>query len=111
MSDTPVVGPTVSEAGEGRFVVTGELTFATAREARQAGILALESSRSERIVVDCTGVTRADSAGLAVLLDWLAWGRRKSRAVSLTNLPESLIAIARISEVDELLRPAAASAG
>jgi phospholipid transport system transporter-binding protein len=61
--------------------------------------------------VDCAGVTRADSAGLAVLLDWLAWGRRKSRALSLTNLPESLIAIARISEVDELLQPAAASAG
>ena len=105
------MGPTISEAGEGRLVVTGELTFATAREARHVGLLALESSRAERIVVDCSGVTRADSAGLAVLLDWLAWGRRKSRAVSLTNLPESLVAIARISEVDELLQPAAASAG
>lgn len=107
MSDTSITGstkaPTISEAGEGRFVVTGELTFATAREARHIGLLALESSRAERIVVDCAGVTRGDSAGLAVLLDWLAWGRRKSRAVSLTNLPESLVAIARISEVDELL--------
>jgi phospholipid transport system transporter-binding protein len=54
-------------------------------------------------VVDCAGVTKADSAGLAVLLDWLAWGRRKSRAVSLENLPPSLIAIARISEVDGLI--------
>jgi phospholipid transport system transporter-binding protein len=99
--------PTISEAGDGRVVITGELTFATAREARHAGLLVLESSRSERLVVDCSGVTRADSAGLAVLLDWLAWGRRKSRAVSLTNLPESLVAIARISEVDALLQPAA----
>jgi phospholipid transport system transporter-binding protein len=98
--------PTISDDGEGRFVVAGELTFATARAAREAGIVALESSRAERIVVDCAGVTRADSAGLAVLLDWLAWGRRKSRAVSLTNLPESLVAIARISEVDELLTAA-----
>ena len=106
MSNTSVKGPTISEAGEGRFVVTGELTFATAREARESGILALERSRAERIVVDCAGVTRADSAGLAVLLDWLAWGRRKSRAVSLTNLPESLVAIARISEVDGLLTAA-----
>ena len=103
----PVVVPTVSEAGEGRFVVTGELTFATARDARVVGMLALEGSRAERIVVDCSGVTRADSAGLAVLLDWLAWGRRKSRAVLLTNLPESLVAIARISEVESLLQPAA----
>lgn len=99
--------PTISETGDGRVVITGELTFATAREARQIGLLVLESSRAERIVVDCAGVTRADSAGLAVLLDWLAWARRKSRVVTLENLPASLVAIARISEVDSLLQPAA----
>ena len=93
----------ISEATSGRVTVTGELTFASAREARQLGLLVLEGSRADRIVVDCAGVTRADSAGLAVLLDWLAWGRRKSRPVSLENLPPSLVAIARISEVDGLL--------
>jgi phospholipid transport system transporter-binding protein len=93
----------ISEPSVGRVIVTGELTFGTAREARQLGVLVLESSRAERIVVDCAAVTRADSAGLAVLLDWLAWGRRHSRTVGLENLPASLIAIARISEVDGLL--------
>jgi phospholipid transport system transporter-binding protein len=96
----------ISEPTSGRVVVTGELTFGTAREARQVGILVLESSRAERIVVDCAAVTRADSAGLAVLLDWLAWGRRRSRLLSLQNLPASLVAIARISEVDGLLTAA-----
>jgi phospholipid transport system transporter-binding protein len=93
----------ISEPTSGRVVVTGELTFGSAREARQLGILVLESSRAQHIVVDCAAVTRADSAGLAVLLDWLAWGRRRSRPVSLQNLPASLVAIARISEVDGLL--------
>ena len=93
----------ISEATPGRVSVTGELTFASAREARQLGILVLEGSRAERIVIDCTSVTRADSAGLAVLLDWLAWGRKRARAVSLVNLPPALVAIARISDVDELL--------
>jgi len=93
----------ISETGAGRIVVTGELTFATAREARHIGLLVFESSPAQRLVVDCSGVTRADSAGLAVLLDWLAWGRRKSRTVSFENLPASLVAIARISEVDGLL--------
>jgi phospholipid transport system transporter-binding protein len=96
----------ISEPSPGRVVVAGELTFASAREARQLGILVLESSRADRIVVDCSALTRADSAGLAVLLDWLAWGRRQSRPLSLTNLPESLVAIARISEVDTLLTAA-----
>jgi phospholipid transport system transporter-binding protein len=93
----------VTEPAAGRIVVTGELTFASARDARQLGVLVLESSRAQSLVIDCSGVTRADSAGLAVLLDWLAWGRRKSRTVTLENLPPSLVAIARISEVDSLL--------
>lgn len=96
----------ISEPTSGRVVVSGELTFGSAREARQIGILVLESSRAERIVVDCSAVSRSDSAGLAVLLDWLAWGRRRSKPLSLQNLPASLIAIARISEVDGLLTAA-----
>lgn len=96
----------ISEPSPGRVTVTGELTFATARDARQLGVLVLESSSAARLVIDCSAVTRADSAGLAVLLDWLAWGRRKSRPVTLEKLPASLVAIARISEVDELLTAA-----
>jgi phospholipid transport system transporter-binding protein len=87
----------IGEATPGRVTVTGELTFASARDARQIGVLVLECARAERIAIDCGGVTRADSAGLAVLLDWLAWGRRKSRVVTLENLPAALVAIARIS--------------
>lgn len=96
-------GVQIGENPTGRIVVNGDLTFATAREARQLGLLVLEGTRAERIVVDCAGVVRADSAGLAVLLDWLAWGRRRSRVLSLENLPASLVAIARISEVDGVL--------
>jgi phospholipid transport system transporter-binding protein len=97
------VGVEISEPTPGRIVVTGELTFATARDARHVGTLVLEGARAPDLVIDCAGVTRADSAGLAVLLDWLAWGRRKSRPVRLENLPASLVAIAKISEVDGLL--------
>jgi phospholipid transport system transporter-binding protein len=93
----------ISESAPGRITVTGELTFATAREARQLGLLVLESTRAETIVIECGAVPRADSAGLAVLLDWLSWSRRKSRKLTFENLPASLVAIARISEVDELL--------
>jgi phospholipid transport system transporter-binding protein len=96
----------VTEPGPGRIVVAGELTFASARDARQQGVMVFETSDAPRLVIDCAAVTRADSAGLAVLLDWMAWGRRRSRPVTLVNLPPSLVAIARISEVDGLLAAA-----
>jgi phospholipid transport system transporter-binding protein len=97
------VNVAISEPTQGRIVVTGELTFATARDARQIGTLVLESTRATTLVIDCAGVVRADSAGLAVLLDWLAWARRKSKPLRLENLPAPLVAIAKISEVDGLL--------
>jgi phospholipid transport system transporter-binding protein len=97
----------ISEPAPGRVVVKGELTFATARDARQLGTLVLEGSSAPDLVIDCAGVVRADSAGLAVLLDWLAWARRKSRRVRFENLPASLVAIARISEVDDLIAASA----
>jgi len=93
----------ITESAPGRIAVKGVLTFATARQAREVGTLVLEASRVNPIVVDCSAVSRADSAGLAVLLDWLAWGRRHSRVVKLENLPAALVAIAKISEVDGLL--------
>jgi phospholipid transport system transporter-binding protein len=106
LSAKPEVRVVISEPAAGRIVVTGELTFASARDARQLGLLVLEGSTARALAIDCSGVTRADSAGLAVLLDWLAWGRRKSRKVTLENLPASLVAIAKISEIDGLLQAA-----
>ena len=97
-------GVSVSGTGNGRITVTGDLTFVTAREAREAGLRSLDAAGDGQIVIDCAGVTRADSAGLAVLLEWLAWARRHARTLSYQNLPESLLAVARISEVDELLK-------
>ena len=54
--------------------------------------------------VDCSGITASDSAGLTVLLDWLAMAKRDGRSLRFVNLPKSLISIAKISEVDELLQ-------
>lgn len=93
----------IAEPTTGRVVVAGELSFATAREAREAGLRALEACSAPAVLMDLGGVTRADSAGLAVLLEWLAWGRRKNRQVALENVPQPLLAIARISELDGLL--------
>jgi phospholipid transport system transporter-binding protein len=48
-------------------------------------------------------VTEADSAGLAMLVDWLAWARGAGRSLELVGTPQRLRALAAISEVDDLL--------
>jgi phospholipid transport system transporter-binding protein len=93
----------LQESSPGKFVARGPLTFATARLARQSGLAAFAAAGSRQIEVDCSGITSSDSAGMAVLLDWLAFAKRTGRSLHFTNLPEQVQAIARITDVLELL--------
>ena len=86
-----------------RAEVRGPLVFATARRAREAGLAALRAGASA-LVIDCGALGQTDSAGLAVLLDWLAETRRAGRRLSFEHLPENLLRLARISAVDALLQ-------
>jgi phospholipid transport system transporter-binding protein len=85
----------------GRFKLVGHLGFGTA-----AGLLK-ESSRSfaddNAVAIDLSEVTDVDSAGLALLLEWLSWAQRESRQLQFENIPDKLLAIARISEVEDIL--------
>jgi phospholipid transport system transporter-binding protein len=93
----------VVESAPDRYAVHGALTFGTARRALDVGLHAFASARGP-FEVDLSGVSASDSAGLAVLIEWLAWARRNGREIRLANVPEALCAIARICEVEELLR-------
>ncbi|MGH8220068.1 MAG: STAS domain-containing protein [Steroidobacteraceae bacterium] len=95
----------IENTGANQYAVSGPLTFATARGALASGIAAFASASgsSGPIEVDCGGVGASDSAGLAVLIGWLAWARRSGRELNYTHVPETICAIARISEVESLL--------
>ena len=87
----------------GRFAARGVLTFASARGAWEEGLAALRADTSRTIEVECAGVTCADSAGLAVLLDWLGAAKRGGRSITYRYLPHSLRSLAAISDLEKLL--------
>lgn len=91
------------EATPGRIAVNGPLTFVTASQAREAGLEAIASANAEELQVDCTAVKESDSAGLVVLLDWLATAQRRGISLRFVNLPSRLLAIAQISEIGSML--------
>jgi phospholipid transport system transporter-binding protein len=107
VNDAATSGPAFEfgPSGPGAFAVRGAMTFATAARLHAAGLAAFGASQEPRLVLDCAGVGNADSAGLAVLVDWLAWARGAGRDLQLRNVPGKLVEIARISELDELLVP------
>lgn len=94
----------ITAGADGRAHVRGALTFAIARKARSEGLEKFRGCGARSCEVDCSAITRSDSAGLSVLLDWLGLAKRDGRSLRYVNLPQELLAIARISEVDELLQ-------
>jgi phospholipid transport system transporter-binding protein len=92
--------------GGGRYQLGGVLGFSTATQVLEHGRALFDGEQS--IEVDLRGVTQADSGGLAVLLEWLHLARHEGRQVTFANVPESIRAVARISEVEDLLTPPAA---
>ena len=93
---------TLRDAGGGRYLLAGAVTMATVTALRAAGLRAFAHSKGA-IEVDLSGVGRADSGALALLIDWLAWARSARRALKYTAPPATLLALARLSDVEPLL--------
>ena len=53
--------------------------------------------------LDLSGVTEADSAGLALLLEWQAGRPGGGASLPMRNAPASLLSLARLCEADGLL--------
>jgi phospholipid transport system transporter-binding protein len=100
--------PQVVIAAPGRIVVSSPLTFATARRVCEVGLRRISRDGSPLIVVDLAGVLNADSAGLAVLIEWRRRAWLQGQRLNFTNLPAQVTAIAKLSEVSELLEDVAA---
>ncbi len=88
--------------GAGRFRLSGVATLNTVAALRSAGLQAFAASK-DAITLDLAALTRVDSAGLALLIDWLAWARSSSRELRFVALPDSLRALARLSDVEPFL--------
>lgn len=91
----------LQDLGEGRFKLSGEMSFDTAERILRASEEPFE--HHTRIEVDLSGIRTADSAGLALLLEWITWANHTVREIRFTDMPERIIAIAKTTEVDPLL--------
>jgi phospholipid transport system transporter-binding protein len=92
----------LNDLGEGRFALAGEMTFETAERILVASEEPFE--QHTRIEMDLSGVTKADSAGLALLLEWITWANHTVREIRFLSMPERVLAIARTTEVEQLLK-------
>jgi len=91
----------LQDQGEGRFALSGDMSFETANQI-------LKSSESlfrqhAALEIDLSGVGKADSAGLALMLEWKAQAGQCGASIQFIGIPKSLLAVARTSEVSDLI--------
>ncbi len=91
----------LEDIGEGRFRLVGDMSFGTAESILRRSEDLFEDYT--RIEVDLSGVEKADSAGLALLLEWTTWAIQTVREIRFVDMPERVVAIARVTEVENLL--------
>ena len=84
-----------------RWMLSGEIDFDTV-----PSLLAHPGAnmvRDRHVQVDLAEVTRVDSAGLAMMVEWLREAQDKGLGISFNNVPEQLQSMARICGLEDIL--------
>lgn len=88
------------EGGEVR--ISGELSFTTV-PALWRDADAIFSAGGDEVCFDLQAVDRTDSAGLALLIEWVRAAAEQGMGIRFRNIPAQLLDIARVSGVEALL--------
>ena len=89
----------LTEQAPGHFTVEGNLTFASIDQQSMHSFKFLKGMDS--ICIDLSQVGMTDSAGLALMIEWIKQSRMSRVKLSFKNIPPQLLALAKLSGFDE----------
>ena len=92
----------LKDLGEGRFALAGAMTFDTAGQLLRISERLFDEHT--RIEMDLSEVMATDSAGLALMLEWITWANHAVKEIRFTGTPDKITAIAKTTEVESLLK-------
>lgn len=87
---------------EGRWLLQGDIDFSSAPALLEAGCRLIEQAHP-RCQFDLSAVESLNTAALSLLLSWRRHADQASTELEFFNLPESLRAIAQLSDLESML--------
>jgi phospholipid transport system transporter-binding protein len=96
--------PELVDLGGNNWRLSGDLSFVTV-----AGLVDMPDFGDQRrgiICVDLAGVTRAESAGLALLLEWQRVAEEQGLSIAYVNMPVQMQSMAAVCGLEEILQSA-----
>ncbi len=89
----------LTEESPGYYTLEGSLTFASIDKQTPKSFGYLKGIDS--ICIDLSQVEATDSAGLALMIEWIRISRMNRVQLRFKNIPEQLLALAKLSGFDE----------
>jgi len=83
---------------DGAYFVEGNMTFSTLNKKTIKSFDFLNTTKD--IHIDLEKVTAADSAGLALMIEWLKHSKLYNTKLRFRNIPQQLLTLAKLSDLD-----------
>lgn len=83
------------------FELSGVLDFQSVPKLWRVGHALFEAGHE--LHVDLGGVSHSNSAGLALLVEWLRFAEKREKSLRYHNIPPQMLAIARVSDLEKVL--------
>ena len=82
---------------QGDISLRGDLTFASINKKTVDAINFGQSRYSHRITIDLSEVNSSDSAGLALMIEWIKLSKQYNAEIHFSHIPEQLLTLAKLS--------------
>ena len=89
------------QAHDNGLVVSGEISFRTVTQILSEGRVLIETLAVGKLALDLSAVTKTDSAGLALVVDWIRIARQRGSHLQIVGAPSQLVDIARVSGLED----------
>lgn len=89
----------IIDQGNGHFAVDGDLTFATIDKDTIKSFAFLTSTKT--VTLDLSRVANTDSAGLALMIEWVRHARSQRTQLIFNKIPKQLLNLAKLSGLDD----------
>ena len=91
----------IESGADGQFLITGDLDFQTVPRVWSASQALFADSKT--LTIDLSGVNSSNSAGLALLIEWMRFAEEKNCSIKFENLPEQMRQVAQLCGVEDKL--------
>ena len=91
----------IQKGKDGRLAISGDLSFDSVAALWQR--CRVQFADHQVLDIDLSAVQRSDSAGVALLVACMRQAHQSGKTVRFFNMPEQMLALARVSSLDQVL--------